>query len=132
MQRQGKEEYVTNLIAWPHQEASIRSGGKRETGGDGYDRSDRRINTRRTDNYAANNELLEHETCPLGCVAKHPLAACPLYQSSTVNQRWAVVKLNRRCRKCLRAQMPKKITTVPYTMIVRGIKHSTPARKLLP
>ena len=40
--------------------------------------------------------------CPFGCEAKHWLAACPHYQSSTVDQRWEIVKQNQRCRKCLR------------------------------
>ena len=36
-------------------------------------------------------------------IKKNLLAACPSYQGSTVNQRWEIVKQNKRCRKCLRA-----------------------------
>ena len=49
-----------------------------------------------------NSEMFNDEICPLGCEAKHLLSACPVYQKSTVDQRWEIVKQNNRCRKCLR------------------------------
>ena len=104
MQRAGKEENVSNLVTWLHREATLRSRGKRyNDNADEKERTHRGPTFRRTDNHAANNDRTpEQEACPLGCMSKHQLAACPLYQSSTVNQRWDVVKQSKRCRKCLR------------------------------
>ncbi|XP_022777751.1 uncharacterized protein LOC111319199 [Stylophora pistillata] len=100
MQRAGKEENVSNLVTWLHREATLRSRGKRDNdNADEKERTHQGPTFRRTDNHAANNE---QEACPLGCTSKHHLAACPLYQSSTVNQRGDVVKQSNRCRKCLR------------------------------
>ena len=104
MQRAGKEENVSNLVTWLHQEATLRSRGKQgNENADEKDRTHRGPTFRRSENHAANNDRTpEQEACPLGCTSKHQLAACPLYQSSTVNQRWDVVKQSKRCRKCLR------------------------------
>ena len=104
MQRAGKEENVSNLITWLHEEATLRSRGKREPdNADDKEHTHRGATSRRTDNHAANNAgTSDEEACPLGCTSKHLLAACPLYQSSTINQRWDVVKQSKRCRKCLR------------------------------
>ncbi|KAK3696586.1 hypothetical protein QZH41_005861 [Actinostola sp. cb2023] len=114
MQRQKKEENVTSLIDWLHQEATLRSRGEKDT--DSEDMSERNqfqraanfqracaANQRRSDNHATNNEVYDDQTCPLGCAEKHLLPACPSYQDSTVSQRWDIVKQNKRCRKCLRA-----------------------------
>ena len=104
MQRAGKEENVSNLITWLHQEATLRSRAKREPdNAEDKERTHRGTTSRRTDSHAANNTgISDDEVCPLGCTSKHLLAACPLYQSSTVSQRWDVVKQGKRCRKCLR------------------------------
>ena len=98
MQRAGKEENVSNLIVWLHEEASLRSRGKRDSISYNEDRSPRGANPRKSDTHAS-----EIESCPLGCKTMHLLAACPLYQKLTVNEKWEVVKENRRCRKCLRS-----------------------------
>ena len=37
-----------------------------------------------------NASMTDDESCPLGCKAKHLLASCPVYQGSTVNQRWEI------------------------------------------
>ncbi|XP_022809411.1 uncharacterized protein LOC111346388 [Stylophora pistillata] len=104
MQRAGKEENVSNLVTWLHREATLRSRGKRDNdNADEKERTHRGPTFRRTDNHAANNDRTpEQEACPLGCTSKHQLAACPLYQGSTVNPRWDLVKQRNRCRKCLR------------------------------
>ena len=57
---------------------------------------------RKAEHHANDAYVVDDESCPLGCSARHLLAACPLYQASTVNQRWEIVKKNKRCRKCLR------------------------------
>ena len=102
--RAGKEENVSNLVTWLHQEETLRSRGKPDNEkGDEKERTHRGPTFRRTESHAASNERTpDQEACPLGCAWKHHLAACPLYQSSTVNQRWDVVKQSKRCRKCLR------------------------------
>lgn len=104
MQRTGKEENVSNLVTWLHQEATLRSRGKPDNeNADEKERTLRGPTFRRTENQAASNDRTpDQEACPLGCAWKHHLAACPLYQSSTVNQRWDVVKQSKRCLKCLR------------------------------
>ena len=104
MQRTGKEENVSNLVTWLHQEATLRSRGKPDNdNADEKERTHRGPTFRRTENHAASNDRTpDQEACPLGCAWKHHLAGCPLYQSSTVNQRWHVVKQSKRCRKCLR------------------------------
>ena len=104
MQRAGKEENVSNLVTWLHQEATLRSRGKPDNdNADEKERTQRGPTFRRTENHAASNDRApDQEACPLGCAWKHHLAACPLYQSSTVNQRWDVVKQSKRCRKCLK------------------------------
>ena len=97
---------MSNLVTWLHQEATlrIRSRGKRETdNAEDKERTHRGTTSRRTDNHVIYNTGISYEEAsPLGCTSKHLLAACPLYQSSTVSQRWDVVKQSKRCRKCLR------------------------------
>ena len=97
MLRMGKEENVLNLIDWLNKEASLRSRIKRDT--------NYRNNSRehRSDNNANDSGLDQDEKCPLGCKTKHLLSACPMYQKSTVDEKWEIVKQNNRCRKCLRA-----------------------------
>ena len=103
MKREGKEETVSNLITWLHQEASIRSRGKANSNTVERNEIRRDKDPKKTENNAANSEDSDDETCPLGCKTKHHLAACPKFQILTVNQRWEVVKQHWRCRKCLRA-----------------------------
>ena len=83
MRRDGKEENVRNLIAWLHQEASIRSRGKSHTGSAEQSERRREKGSKKTDNNAADGEETDDETCPLGCKAKHHLAACPTFQILT-------------------------------------------------
>ena len=100
MQRQKKEENVANLVDWLHQEAAFRSRGKKEIEGS---ISYKERGGRRTDHHANDaNSTKDDESCPLGCKSKHLLASCPVYQGLTVNEKWEVVKENKRCRKCLR------------------------------
>ena len=101
---QSSIQNVSNLVTWLHQEATLRSRGKPDNDNvDEKERTHRGPTFRRTENHAASNDKTpDQEACPLGCAWKHHLAACPLYQSSTVNQRWDVVKQSKRCRKCLR------------------------------
>jgi len=99
MQREKKEENVTNLVTWLHQEATLRSRGKRETEAE----KTRDLPYRRkADHHFNDANMTDDESCPLGCRSKHLLASCPVYQGSNVNQRWEIVRQNRRCRKCLR------------------------------
>ena len=107
MRRMKKEENVTNLVDWLHEEACIRSRGKQESEEDVAERSSRGNYYKRSDNHAANYNAPSNEECPLGCLTKHLLAACPNYQSSSVNERWEVVKKHQRCRKCLRSHHTK-------------------------
>ena len=103
MKREGKEENVSNLIAWLHHEASICSRGKRGFVPEERNESRRDKGPKKTENNAANGEETDDEACPLGCKTKHHLAACPTFQLLTVNQRWEIFKQHWRCRKCLRA-----------------------------
>ena len=101
MQRMKNEENVLNLVDWLNKEASLRSRVKRDTRND---TEDRRFQNQRSqsDNHSMNSEMSNDEICPVGCEAKHLLSVCPVYQKSTVDQRWEIVKQNNRCRKCLR------------------------------
>ena len=99
MKRQKKDENVTNLVTWLHQEASLRSRGKTET--EGYRSRDPPFH-RKSDQHSSDISLTDDETCPLGCNSKHLLASCPVYHKSSLRQRWDIVRQNRRCRKCLR------------------------------
>ena len=92
----GKEN-VLNLMDWLNKEASLRSRIKRDTN---YQYNSRE---HRSDNNANDSGLDQDEKCPLGCKTKHLLSACPMYQKSTVDEKWEIVKQNNRCRKCLRA-----------------------------
>ena len=94
--RMGKEEKVLNLIDWPNKQARLRSRIKRDT--------NYRNNSgeHRSDNNANDSGLDQDEKCPLGCKTKHLLSACPIYQKSTVDEIWEIVKQNNWCRKCLR------------------------------
>ena len=103
MKRNKKQENVSNLVQWLHDEASLRSRGKFDPESSNEERSHQRgIYNRRTDNHSGDFDVSKDVPCPFGCQAKHWLAACPHYQSSTVDQRWEIVKQNQRCRKCLR------------------------------
>ena len=103
MKREGNEETVSNLIAWLHQEASIRSRGKTSPVSEGRSEGRRDKGPKKTENNATSSEETDDETCPLNCKTKHHLAACPKFQNLTVNQKWEIVKQHWRCRKCLRA-----------------------------
>ena len=103
MKREGIEETVSNLIAWLHQEASIRSRGKTSPVSEGRIEGRRDKGPKKTENNATSSEETDDETCPLNCKTKHHLAACPKFQNLTVNQKWEIVKQHWRCRKCLRA-----------------------------
>ena len=106
MKRMGKDENVKNLLDWLHQEASLRSRGKKDLENDDKaERPQRVVYQRRSDTHtmSASTPAQDDEVCPLGCTEKHLLQACPVYQSSTVSQRWDAVKRHHRCRKCLRA-----------------------------
>jgi hypothetical protein len=107
MKRNSREENVPNLIQWLHEEAGLRSRGKPESERN-EDRSQQRGSyNRRTDNHSSDVEVTNDGSCPFGCQTKHLLAACPHYQTSTVDQRWEIVKQNQRCRKCLRPHHTK-------------------------
>jgi hypothetical protein len=94
MRRNKKQENVSNLIQWLHDEASLRSRGKFDPESSNEER--------RTDNHSGDFDVSKDGPRPFSCEARHWLAACPHYQSSTVDQRWEIVKQNQRCRKCLR------------------------------
>ena len=97
MKRDKKEENVSNLIICLQEEASLRSRGRNNLESENV--------TRRSENRSGDFEV--REPCPLGCQTKHLLAACPTYQSLTVNQRWDIVKQKQICRKCLKAHHTK-------------------------
>ena len=90
--REGKEETVSNLIAWLHPEASIRSRGKSTSVSEEMNEIRREKGPKKTENNATNGEETDDEACPLGCKTKHLLAACPTFQILTVNQKWEIVK----------------------------------------
>ena len=92
MKREGNEETVSHLIAWLHQEASIRSRGKTSTVFEGRNESLREKGPKKTENNATNSKETDDETCPLDCKTKHHLAACPKFHNLTVNQKWEIVK----------------------------------------
>ena len=90
MKRNKKQENVSNLVQWLHDEASLRSRGKSDPESSNEERSHQRgICNRRTDNHSGDFDVSKDGPC---CQAKHWLAACPHYQSSTVDQRWEIVK----------------------------------------
>ena len=101
MQRVKNEENVSNLIDWLNKEASLRSRVKRDNHNDTEDRRSQNPRSQ-LDNHTINSETPNDEICPVGCETKHLLSACPVFQKSTVDQRWEIVKRNNRCRKCLR------------------------------
>ena len=92
----GIEENVSNLIDWLNKEARLRSTIERD--------NNYRNNSRehRSDNKANDSGLDQDKKCPLGCKAKHLVSTCPMYQKSTVDEKWEIVKQNNGCRKCLR------------------------------
>ena len=85
------------MIDWLNKQARLRSRIKRDT--------NYRNNSRehRSDNNANRSRLDQDEKYPLGYKTKHLLPACFMYQKSTVDEKWEIVKQNNRCRKCLRA-----------------------------
>ena len=57
MQRAGKQENVSNLVTWLHQEATLRSRGKRDNEiADQKERTHHGPTFRRAENHAANND----------------------------------------------------------------------------
>ena len=97
MHRQEKEENVTNLVDWLRQEASFRSRGNRVAQG----------SQSKSENHAVSTGTTDQEVCQLGCTTKHHLAACPVYQGLSVNEKWEAVKKHNACRKCLRSHHTK-------------------------
>ena len=93
MQRMKNEENVLNLADWLNKEVSLRSRVKRDTLND---TEDRRFQNQRgqSGNHSMNREMSNDENCPVGGKAKHLLSACPVFQKSTVDQRWEIVKQN--------------------------------------
>ena len=102
MRRDGKEEKVRNVIAWLHQETSIRSCGKSNSVW-GTKRTSPRKGLKKAENNTTDGEETDDNTCPLSCKAKHHLAACPIFKIITVNKKWGIVKQYWRYQKCLRA-----------------------------
>lgn len=100
MKRQHKEENISNLVNWLHEEASLRSSGRQDS--ESNARGTQESHFRSTVNTTSSDKNTE-SSCLLGCASKHHLAACPVFQSSTVDQRWEIVKQENRCRKCLRS-----------------------------
>ena len=98
MQCEKKEENVTNLVTWLHQEAMLRSRGKRETEAE---RGRDPPYHRKTDQHFTDASMTADESCPLSCKSKY-LVSYPIYQGSNLKQRWEIVKQNRRCQKCQR------------------------------
>ena len=94
MYRIEKEENVLNLLDWLNSEASLRSCVRKDA--DYHDNSGEHRISRKFDNCAMNSETSDDDVCPLGCEAKHLLAACPKYQRSAIDQRWEI-KQNNRC-----------------------------------
>ena len=95
-----KRKTITNLIDWLHQEATLRSRGKKEReseGSSGY----KERGARRTDQHVNDVNLNDDESCPLGCTSKHLLASCPVYQGLTVNEKWEVVRHHKKMPKML-------------------------------
>ena len=102
VKRLKKDENVLNLIDWLNEEASLRSRVKWDTRSDTGNHDHGFQNQRTSDSHASHSEKPDEEICPVGCKARHLLSACPMFQKSTVDQRWKIVKQNNRCRKCLR------------------------------
>ena len=119
MIREQKEENITNLIDWLYREANLRSRGKRFTGND-YNQpggtKTPKVNAvdssqgEQAENTSKNSfedpknhkiKQIEEELCPLKCKTNHRLPDCPVFQNLSVDERWAVVKKNNLCRKCL-------------------------------
>ena len=128
MLRMGKEENVLNLIDWLNKEASLRSRIKRDT--------NYRNNSRehRSDNNANDSGLDQDEKCPLGCKTKHLLSACPMYQKSTVDEKWETVKHPIIQTLVKSPTVPLAIsvrddTIVPYTTSVYLLQIQTKALK---
>ena len=86
MHRIEKEENVLNLLDWLNSEASLRSRVRKDA--DYHNNSGEHRISRKFDNRAMDSETSDDDVCPLGCEAKHLLAACPKYQRSTIDQRW--------------------------------------------
>ena len=96
MHREKKEENVTNLINWLHQGAPLRSRGKTTDDGNGGQRDcgGRESYHTRTDQHANDTSIAND---------KIRKSSRFLPYMSRVNQRWEIVRLNRRSRKGLRA-----------------------------
>ena len=80
MHRVEKEENVLNLLDWLNSKASLRSRVRKDA--DYHDNSGEHQIPQKFDNRAMNSETSDDDLCPLGCEAKHLLAACPKYQQS--------------------------------------------------
>ena len=93
MLRIGKEESVLNLIDWLNKEAGLRSCIKRDTN---YRNN---LRKHRSGDNANDSGLDQDKNCPLSCKTKHLLSPCPMFQRSTVDEKWEIVKQNNRCRK---------------------------------
>ena len=74
-----KEENVLNLLDWLNSEASLRSFVRKDV--DYHDNSGERQIPQKFDNCAINIVMSDDDVCPLGCEAKHLLAACPKKQT---------------------------------------------------
>ena len=74
--RTRQEESVTNLIQWLHEEASVRSRGKRDSESNGDERvPQREYYNKRTDSHSTNIDVSKEKLCPLSCQSKH-FAGC--------------------------------------------------------
>ena len=73
MERAGKDENVSNLITWLHQEGTFHSRGKQDNdNAEEKECTHRGPTFRRTQNHAANNDRTPNqEACPLSCTSKH-------------------------------------------------------------
>ena len=139
MQRERKEENISNLVDWLRRDASLWSRGRKENDGDS---STTKAGFRHK---SANNfdEVVDDGTCPMNCATKHLLSACPVYHNLSVSQRWDTKKpqkmqempaLDHITRKTVENPMARRVIIAQKTITARfTLKKQTPAlpRKVL-
>ena len=115
MERAKKAENVANLIEWLNKEATLHSRGKTLESKSNVNAADSKPNADENprkssaadknlrETWKFSEQTSEDNDCPLGCSEAHHSAACPIYQAATIDEKWEIVRRNKRCRKCLRS-----------------------------
>ena len=100
--QKGKAENVESLLAWLENEIRVRNEAKEEGQGPKQSQGNVTGKSKSRSFTASANHKPQSTTC-IVCNASHKIYSCPIYESKSIDERWAFAKQHRLCYRCLGA-----------------------------